>query len=111
DAANNQEFAWMALGRLLEASDLQHALSAYRSAAIVVPSDPEPHLTSATILEKQNQLAEAEHEYRQVLASDPKSTPSLMGVARIYARGNRFTEASDLLRQLVSQDPGSAGAH
>jgi tetratricopeptide (TPR) repeat protein len=84
---------------------------AYRSAAVQVPGDPEPHLASAPIYEKQNRFAEAEHEYQQVLAIDPKSVPALVGVAKIYARGNRFTEASDMLRQVVTQNPSSAPAH
>ena len=111
NAPQNQELAWMSLGRLLEPNDPQAALSAYRSAAVLVPTDPEPHLASGPLFEKQNQFAEAEHEYQQVLAIDPKSTPALLGVARIYARGNRFLEASDLLRQVVAQDPDSASAH
>jgi tetratricopeptide (TPR) repeat protein len=111
NAPQNVEIAWMALGRLLEASAPQQALLAYRSAAVQVPTDPAPHLASAPLFEKQNQFAEAEHEYQQVLAIDRKSVPALIGVARIYARGNRFTEASDLLRQVVTQNPDSAAAH
>ena len=111
NAPENHEVAWMALGRLLESSKPQQALLAYRSAAVLVPSDPAPYLASAPLLEKQNQFAEAEHEYQQVLATDPKSLPALIGVASIYARGNRFTEASDLLRQVVAQNPDSAPAH
>jgi len=111
NAPQNQEVAWMALGRRLESSDPAQALIAYRSAAVQMPSDPEPHLASAPIYEKQNRFAEAEHEYQQVLALDPKSVPALVGVAKIYARGDRFTEASDMLRQVVTQNPGSAPAH
>jgi tetratricopeptide (TPR) repeat protein len=111
NAPQNQEFAWMALGRLLESSNPQQALLAYRSAAVLVPNDPAPHLASAPLLEKENQFAEAEHEYQQVLSVDPKSIPALIGVAAIYARGNRFTEAGDLLRQVVAQNPNSAAAH
>lgn len=111
NAPQNQELAWMALGRRLESSDPSQALNAYRSAAVAVPSDPEPHLASAPIYEQQNRFAEAEHEYQQVLALDPKSVPALVGVAKIYARGNRFTEAGDMLRQVVTQNPGSAPAH
>ena len=111
NAPQNQEIAWMALGRLLESSDPQQALLAYRSAAVQVPTDPAPYLAAAPLFEKQNQFAEAEHEYQQVLAIDPKSVPALIGVARIYARGNRFSEAGDLLRQVVAQNPDSAPAH
>jgi tetratricopeptide (TPR) repeat protein len=111
NAPQNQEIAWMALGRLLESSDPQQALLAYRSAAVQVPTDPAPHLASAPLLEKQNLFAEAEHEYQQALTVDPKSVPALIGVARIYARGNRFTEAGDMLRQVVAQNPASAPAH
>ncbi|HET7205359.1 MAG TPA: tetratricopeptide repeat protein [Terriglobales bacterium] len=105
------ETAWMALGRLSEHSDIQQALSAYRSAAVQVPKDPEPHLASASLFERQNQFAEAEHEYQQALADDSKSIPALIGIAKIYVRGNRFTEASDLLRQVVAQNPDSSVAH
>ncbi len=111
NTAQNQEVAWMALGRLLQSSDPQQALVVFRSAAVLMPNDTEPHLASAPLYEQQNQFAEAEHEYRQVLATDPKSMPALIGVARIYARGNRFTEASDLLRQVVTENPASAPAH
>jgi tetratricopeptide (TPR) repeat protein len=111
NAPQNQEIAWMALGRMLESNDPQQALLAYRSAAVQVPTDPAPYLASAPIFEKQNQFAEAEHEYQQVLAIDPKSIPALVGIARIYARGNRFAEAGDLLRQVVAQNPDSAPAH
>ena len=111
NAPRNQEVAWMALGRLLESSNPQQALIAYRAAAVQAPTDPAPHLASAPLFEKQNQFAEAEHEYQQVLAIDSKSIPALIGVARIYARGNRFTEAGDLLREVVAQNPDSAPAH
>ncbi len=110
NAPQNQELAWMALGRLLQSNDPQQALAAYRSAGVLTPNDPEPHLASAPLYEQQNQFAEAEHEYQQVLAIDPKSVPALIGVAKIYARGNRFTEAGDLLRQVVAQNPNSASA-
>jgi tetratricopeptide (TPR) repeat protein len=111
NAPQSQEVAWMALGRLLESRDPQQALIAYRSAAVQVPTDPAPYLASAPLFEKQNQFAEAEHEYQQVLAIDAKSVPALIGIARIYTRGNRFTEAGDLLRQVVAQNPDSAPAH
>ncbi|MBV8478075.1 MAG: tetratricopeptide repeat protein, partial [Acidobacteria bacterium] len=111
NAPRNQEVAWMALGHLLELTNAEQALKAYRAAAIQMPNDPEPHLRSASLYQAQNQFAEAEHEYRQVLALDPKATAALIGVAQIFARGNRFAEASDVLRQWVSQDPASAPAH
>jgi tetratricopeptide (TPR) repeat protein len=106
-----QERAWLALGHVLEASKPTEALPAYRRAAELQPRDPEPHLSAASLLEKQHQFAEAEHEYRQVLAVDPKSADALIGISNIYMRGARLLEAADTLRQLVAVRPDYAPGH
>src|SRR5437763_7154724 len=80
--SEGQERAWLSLGHVLEASKSAEALAAYRHAALLQPKDPEPHLSAGSLLEKQNQFAEAEHEYRQVLAVDPKSADALIGISK-----------------------------
>ena len=105
------ERAWLSLGHVMEASKPVEALAAFRRAAELQPRDPEPHLSAASLLEKQNQFAEAEHEYRQVLTIDPKSADALVGISNIYMRGARFLEAADTLRQLVAVRPAYAPGH
>src|SRR5947209_6964578 len=79
-AEQNQEQAWLALAHVLEASKPQDALDAYDHAAKLQPKDPEPHLSAATLLFRQNRFSAAEEQYRQVLAIDPKSADALIGV-------------------------------
>jgi tetratricopeptide (TPR) repeat protein len=110
-AAEGQAQAWLALGHFLEASKPLEAVEAYRAAAMLRPSDPEPHLSAASLLVKQNKFADAEEEYKQVLARDPKSAAALIGIAGIYTRGDRLTEAAGILRKLVTLSPDYAPAH
>jgi tetratricopeptide (TPR) repeat protein len=107
----NLEQAWLALAHVLESGNLQDTLEAYAQAAKLQPTDPEPHLASASLLFRQNRYADAEQQYRHTLAVDPKSADALIGIANIYARGDRLTEAADALRQLVALRPDYAPAH
>jgi len=107
----NQEQAWLALAHVLEGNQPEEALEAYGHAAKLQPKDPEPHLSAASLLFRQNKYADAEQRYRQALTADPKSADALIGIANIYARGDRLTEAADTLRQLVSLQPDYAPAH
>ncbi|HYL12081.1 MAG TPA: tetratricopeptide repeat protein [Terriglobales bacterium] len=106
-----QARAWLSLGHVLEASKPGEALVAYHHAAELQPKDPEPHLSAGSLLERQNQFAEAEQEYRQVLTIDPKSADALIGISNIYTRGTRFIEAANTLRQLVTVRPDYAPGH
>lgn len=107
----NLEQAWLALAHAVESGNPHAALDAYDHAAKLQPKDLVPHLSAASLLFRQTQYAEAEQQYRQVLAIDPKSADALIGIATIYARGDRLTEAADSLRQLVSLRPDYAPAH
>src|SRR5271165_2149543 len=59
-----QARAWQALGRVEESLDPQQALAAYAEAAKIDPTNPEPHLSAAVLLEKQNDLDAAAREYQ-----------------------------------------------
>jgi len=103
--------AWISLAHVLEKSQPDQAVDAYREAAKLEPRDPEPHISAAFVLEKQNRFAEAEKEYETVLVLDPASTDALTGLANLYMRGNRFSDAEAALRKLVALEPNDAGVH
>jgi tetratricopeptide (TPR) repeat protein len=103
--------AWLSLAHVVEESDPDRAIEAYRQAAALQPKDPEPHLSVGLLLEKQNKFADAEQEYKQALALEPGSSDALVGLANIYMRGQRFPEAEDYLRQVITQRPNDAVAH
>ena len=109
--AQGQARAWLSLGHLLETSNPDGAIEAYKEAALLDPKDPEPHLSSGPILEGLNRFADAEQEYKQAFAIDPSSADALTGMANIYMRGHRYTEAEEILRKLVALHPNDAGAH
>ena len=109
--AEGQARAWLSLGHLLETSNPDGALEAFKQAALLDPKDVEPHLASGPILEGMNRFADAEQEYKQAFAIDPSSADALTGMANIYMRGHRLTEAEEILRKLVALHPNDAGAH
>jgi Tfp pilus assembly protein PilF len=106
-----RERAWLSLAHVLETSKPQEALEAYRQAATLQPKDPEPHIAAGLLLERQNDLAEAEKEYQQAVARDPQSAEGLTALANIYMRAKRFPEAESALRKLVVERPDDAGVH
>jgi tetratricopeptide (TPR) repeat protein len=103
--------AWLGLARLLEESDPDRALEAYRQASSLQPNDPEPRLSAGRLLENENKFSDAEALYKQALALDPSSQDALVGLANIYMRGKRFPEAEEYLRKVVTQRPGEAAPH
>jgi len=109
--AEGQARAWLSLGHLLETSNPDRAIDAFKQAALLDPKDPEPHLSAGPILEGLNRFADAEQEYKQAFAIDPSSADALTGMANIYMRGHRYTEAEEILRKLVALHPNDAGAH
>ncbi len=108
--AEGQARAWVSLARVLEKTQPEEAIAAYRQASSLRPNDPEPHLAAGLLLENENKFSDAETEYKQALALDPKSD-ALTGLANIYMRGHRFVEAEEYLRKLVAAQPGNAAAH
>lgn len=102
--------AWMALGRVLEASKPDQAIAALREAAAADPKDPEPHLLAGSLLEK-DRPTEAETEYQQALAIQPASSDALAALTNLYMRQRKYSEAEDLLKKLVVLHPNDASAH
>jgi tetratricopeptide (TPR) repeat protein len=109
-AAEGHARAWLSLGHVLEKTKPEDAVAAYRQAATLQPKDAEPHVAAGLVLEKQEQFADAEQEYKRALALDPASD-ALTGLANIYMHGRRFPDAEAALRKLVAAHPEEAAAH
>lgn len=74
-----QARAWLALAHLLEDKKPADAFQAYCKAADLVPKDPEPHLSAGLLHEQRKEFADAEAEYKLVLALAPKSADPKSG--------------------------------
>lgn len=103
--------AWLSLGHVLEKSSPEQAIAAFHQAAQLQPKELDPHLSSAPLLADENHFADAEQEYKQALAIDPKSNEALTGLIGIYLRGHRFGEAEDIARKMVAAQPNDSNAH
>jgi len=111
DPGHGRKRAWIALGRLLQTSKPDEAISAFQQAAISDPKDPEPHLVAGSLHEKQQRPADAEKEYQQALAIAPDSSDALTALTNFYMTQHRFADAESLLRKLLVLRPNDAGAH
>jgi Flp pilus assembly protein TadD len=100
---------WMALGRVLEPSTPAEAVAAFRSASRYTPKAAEPHVEAAQLLEKQNEISEAESEYRKALALQPTSPEALAGLVNMYIAQKRFGDAEPLLREKLNAEPANRG--
>ncbi len=105
-----QARAWLSLGHVLEKSDPDRALLAFREASKLQPGDAEPHLSAGEILESTNHFADAEQEYEQVLVIQPDSSDALAGIANIYMRAKRFSDAQEILQKFVALHPQDSTA-
>jgi Flp pilus assembly protein TadD len=106
-----RERAWLSLAHVLENTQPQKALEAYRQAAALQPKDPEPHIAAGLLLERQSDWVNAGKEYQQVQALDPQSVEALTGLANVYMRSRRMPEAEATLRKLAALRPEDAGVH
>lgn len=109
-SAGGRKHAWIALGHLLQHSNPQEAVNAFRQAAVVDPKNPEPHLLAGATLE-QLKNPEAEQEYQFALSIDPNSTDAMTALTNFYMTQHRFPDAENLLRKLVILHPNDAAAH
>jgi Flp pilus assembly protein TadD len=108
--AEGQARAWLSLAQVLEATQSEDAIAAYKQAATLQPKNAEPHVAAGALLEKQGKFADAEAEYKQAVALDP-SSDAVVGLANLYMRGRRLPEAAEYLRKLIAAHPEQAAAH
>jgi Flp pilus assembly protein TadD len=94
--------AWLSLGLVQQDTDPQAALDDFAKAASLTPFDPEPHLSAGLLLEKQNKLAEAAHEYQIAATVDQKSTEALAGLANVYTKQKKYADAEAQLRKILA---------
>ncbi|HEX3321348.1 MAG TPA: tetratricopeptide repeat protein [Terriglobales bacterium] len=103
--------AWVSLGHVVETSNPDEALEAFRQAIALQPKDPEPHNFAAILLERQKKLTEAEKEYQAVLALEPNSTEAALALANIYMQSQRLPEAEEMLRKLAAAKQTDPSIH
>ena len=103
--------AWVSLGHVVESSNPDEALEAFRQAIALQPKDPEPHISAAMVLERQKNFAEAEKEYEAVLALEPDLTVAAVALANIYMQNQRLPEAEAMLRKLAIAKPNDSNIH
>ncbi len=106
-----QARAWVSLAHVVETTNSSEALEAYRQAAVLRPADPEPHLSSGLLLEKQGQFEDAAREYKLALTLDPSSADAMIGLANAYMRGHQFSQAEEVLRKLSIAHPDDGAIH
>jgi tetratricopeptide (TPR) repeat protein len=111
NAAQEHTRAWLALGRLLESTKPEEAISAFQQAANLDPKNPEPHLDAGALLERQQKTGDAEKEYQQALGVAPDSSDALIALSNLYMREKRFANAQTALKKLVALHPNDAGSH
>ena len=102
--------AWLSLGLARQDSDPQAALDGFAKAASLTPFDPEPHLSAGLLLEKQNKLDEAAHEYQIAATVDQKSTEALAGLANVYTKQKKYPDAEAQLRKILAINPDNQNA-
>jgi len=103
--------AWLGLAEVLENSQPDEAIAAYRQAGALRPKDPEPHLSAGLLLEKESHFADAAEEYNKALAIDPNSANAVAALANLYMRGHQFEKAEAMLRKLAVSRPQDPVVH
>src|SRR5207244_2389958 len=81
-----------------------------RAAARDFPDSSKVHLYLANLLLLNNRLAEAEPEFRWVLARDPGHLPAHKNLAVLYERMRRPDEAAREYQAVLAAAPGDAEA-
>jgi tetratricopeptide (TPR) repeat protein len=102
--------AWLSLGLVQQDADPQAALEDFAKASSLTPFDPEPHLSAGLLLEKQNKLDDAAHEYQIAATVDQKSTEALAGLANVYTKQKKYADAEAQLRKILAIDPDNRNA-
>ena len=92
--------------RCAEAHDWIGAMSIVDRQIGRAPQDMDVRAWRARVLTWSGKLAEAEVEYKEILAAAPNDPDNWMGLASIYSREKRSREALQALDRAVELDPG-----
>ena len=96
--------AWIALLRFLKGRDQQQAVDTEVIAAQKHLNDPGNPDVMARMYEAAGKIQEADQNYQQVLAGNPKNASVIQQVSEFYVRSNQDSKAEPLIRLLM--DPG-----
>ena len=103
--------AYLSLGHVLEKTNPEEALKAYRKASELQPGDAEPHLEAAILLEQQKNLTAASQEFQKALDLDANNRDALAGLVNTYSRSGQLPQAETLLRRMTTSEPQNATLH
>lgn len=73
--------------------------------------DPSLYVAFAHLQEQQNNLANAEQQYKKALEKDPKFFDALVGLAHLYEAQGQLAKAHELYVTAVENYPDRAAAH
>lgn len=99
---------------LVQAGQLDEAIKAYERVLTLQPNAPnaiEARGTKANLLQRLGRLAEAETEYRAILAIAPQSIPALINLGNVLHELERYEDAVANFRKAIRLSPGLAEAH
>ena len=91
--------------------DWKQALTLYRDAEKIAPTNGDPHCSAGDMLDKLGKPEEAIAEYRKALAIDPDNQAALYGLGWDQKHLGHLDEAEKTLKQAVAANPYSAGNH
>ncbi|MCR4296554.1 MAG: tetratricopeptide repeat protein, partial [Elusimicrobia bacterium] len=85
------------------------AAALLREVLALKPGDRDARWQLATVLEKMDKIAEAETEFRSLIASKPDDAPAMNYLGYALAdRGLKLPEAESLIRGALALEPGNA---
>ena len=91
---------WFNMGNLeLATGNLEEASEFFLAALTREPGDPAVHLNLGITFQRLGRLADAEAEYRRVIALDPRRSEAYRGLAALLARRGETAAARELWQQ------------
>jgi tetratricopeptide (TPR) repeat protein len=94
-----------------EAQDWTTAMSIVEREIARAPQDMDIRAWRARVLLWSGKLAEAEHEYHEILIAVPNDPDHWMALANVYSREDRTQDALQALDRAVELDPKRADLH
>jgi tetratricopeptide (TPR) repeat protein len=94
--------------RCAEVQDWATAMGIVDREILLAPQDMDVRAWRARVLAWSGQLAEAEHEYREILAAAPRDPDNWLGLANVYSRQGLTNQALQALDHAVDLDPNRA---
>ena len=97
--------------RCAEAKDWTTAMSIVDREIARAPQDMDIRTWRARVLLWSGKVAEAEHEYREIVTAVPNDPDNWIGLANVYSRESRTQDALQAVDRAVALDPKRADLH